>query len=458
MDTLPIIIPEIKIEENEGFKKNDIFKFEEFGGVLANLVLGCGGNITIGLEDEWGNGKTTFIKMWQGYIRNHPKNPMESIYFDAFVNDYQKDPFLALVSQIYGLVKDKSIKNKLKKQTKNITLATAKGSLKLGVNMGLNYLTAGLLNTETVSKASGKIDNLFFAKLKEGVDQFVDDKLKNIKNNDNLIKEFKENLEKWTEKQKNPVVFIIDELDRCRPDFALELIERIKHFFSIKGLVFFLVVNKKQLENSIKHKYGIEYPSTYLQKFIHLWLKLPKISEKTESITQYIKYIFHRKDILHNIPFGTHILNALAINFQLTFRDINKIYTYLTFIIILLNKEKMKLFDRNDFNNFETAMMIFVCYAKVCKSEFLENIVNNYNREVFLKEISECKSIDVKDFFRGKELTLYDLIFYDVSKNDRSEIESNKNFSHEYTCVTDSLIELYYYWIHKFPLDNFSKK
>ena len=39
-------------------------------------------------------------------------------------------------------------------------------------------------------------------------------------------------------------------------------------------------------------------------------------------------------------------------------------------------------------------MMIFVCYAKVCKSEFLENIVNNYNREVFLKEIPECKSLD----------------------------------------------------------------
>src|SRR3954466_1508030 len=75
--------------------------------------------------------------------------------------------------------------------------------------------------------------------------------------------------------QTKPLILIIDELDRCRPNFSLQLLERIKHFFSVPNVHFVLGTNLTQLENSIAALYGngIDTP-VYLQKFVHLTLFL----------------------------------------------------------------------------------------------------------------------------------------------------------------------------------------
>jgi predicted KAP-like P-loop ATPase len=54
-------------------------------------------------------------------------------------------------------------------------------------------------------------------------------------------KPFKAQLAEITKKEKKPLVFIVDELDRCKPEFAIRLIERIKHFFDIPKLYSFLL-------------------------------------------------------------------------------------------------------------------------------------------------------------------------------------------------------------------------
>ncbi|MDX7018825.1 P-loop NTPase fold protein, partial [Klebsiella aerogenes] len=70
--------------------------------------------------------------------------------------------------------------------------------------------------------------------------------------------------------------FIIDELDRARPDFSLNLLELIKHIFNVDGFYFLLVMNKQQFEESIKIRYGNINSSLYLNKFIDYWFTLPK--------------------------------------------------------------------------------------------------------------------------------------------------------------------------------------
>lgn len=98
-------------------------------------------------------------------------------------------------------------------------------------------------------------------------------------------------------------MIIIDELDRARPDYSLELLEKIKHLFSVKGMVFLLVMNREQFEKGIAYKYGDINTGLYLNKFIHYWFSLPKInmydsmvlqaSNKT-TITTYIKKLYNR--------------------------------------------------------------------------------------------------------------------------------------------------------------------
>ncbi len=73
-----------------------------------------------------------------------------------------------------------------------------------------------------------------------------------------------------------PIYVIIDELDRCRPDYALKMLEQIKHLFNVPGVCFLLGMNSDQLANSISHEYGSKFNgNAYLDRFIDRKLTLP---------------------------------------------------------------------------------------------------------------------------------------------------------------------------------------
>ena len=106
----------------------------------------------------------------------------------------------------------------------------------------------------------------------------------------------KENLEKlaWNVNQESsdekPLVFIIDELDRCRPDYAVRMLEILKHFFVVKNIVFVCAVDKKHLEDSICGFYGSEKikASEYLRRFFDLEISIP--------LPDYTKFCEHLYD------------------------------------------------------------------------------------------------------------------------------------------------------------------
>ena len=104
---MKLTIPPIEIDEKEGFNPDkDIFLRKEFGERLVNLIAQSKGELVLAIDAQWGEGKSTFIKMWKGYILHQREPKIRSIYFDAFANDYQKDPFLALAAEIYELFED----------------------------------------------------------------------------------------------------------------------------------------------------------------------------------------------------------------------------------------------------------------------------------------------------------------------------------------------------------------
>lgn len=96
----------------------------------------------------------------------------------------------------------------------------------------------------------------------------------------NSIKEFKDSLEKYVAESTDdrPVVFIIDEMDRCRPNYAVELLEQVKHLFNVKGIVFVLSIDKVQLGHAIRGVYGNDNINSdeYLRRFIDVEYSLPR--------------------------------------------------------------------------------------------------------------------------------------------------------------------------------------
>ena len=120
-------------------------------------------------------------------------------------------------------------------------------------------------------------------------------------------------------KEITPLVIVIDELDRCRPDYALQLLEVIKHFFSVDHVHFVLGVNLSALENSVRARYGKDIDAfMYLQKFISFRVSLTDISDDRTKLPTVIKYV-SAIGILMSIP--PHILNELQKQIRIISRN-----------------------------------------------------------------------------------------------------------------------------------------
>jgi hypothetical protein len=133
------------------------------------------------------------------------------------------------------------------------------------------------------------------------------------------------------------LVIVIDELDRCRPDYALQLLEIIKHFFNVPGVHFVLGVNLKELQNSVKARYGAGVDAeTYLQKFISLQLNLPNESNRKTDWENYFdkaadlfEFPSTAEHLLHDIK---HSAISLKIDRPISLRDVDRILSVASLI------------------------------------------------------------------------------------------------------------------------------
>lgn len=135
------------------------------------------------------------------------------------------------------------------------------------------------------------------------------------------LNELKESLKEWSASQKGkPIVVIIDELDRCKPDYAVKTLEVLKHIFDIPGFVFVLAIDEEQLKNSVQTLFGTINYEGYKRKFINNSFKLPEPNKlafteylyEKSGINAYIEQIQKDKRELvfavsiHNVYFCSH--------------------------------------------------------------------------------------------------------------------------------------------------------
>ena len=264
--------------------EGDLWDRKRLGIQLTNYVdcLNCGA--VLALDARWGEGKTWFVRHWQKHLEdeNH-----DVIYLDAFANDYLDDPFLTIASEISQAFKDSDEISSEDVKEFNSTTASVLISLAsilplIVAKAGLHWIGlggAGEAIQEVYKEGKDFYDSAseeITAKVKEQIEK----KIENHQVEKETVRDFKDELAKLAEKLEKPLVFIIDELDRCRPDFAIRLIERIKHFFDISKIVFVLVIDKTQFSKVICHNYGYDEKlgEEYLDKFVDFMIPLPRIS------------------------------------------------------------------------------------------------------------------------------------------------------------------------------------
>lgn len=249
---------------------------EPYARVLTDIVNTYADGFVLAINNEWGTGKTTFVKMWQQQLKNEG---FQTIYFNAWENDFDSNPLVALMSELETLTNAKnkkvfkSVVEKGAVLVKNIAPALAKSLIKKYV-VDIDDIAVDAI--ENATKASTEI-------LEEEIKEYADKK--------KTIIEFRKELEKFVKQADNtkPLIFIVDELDRCRPNYSVEVLEQIKHFFSVSGIVFVLSIDKNHLASAVKGFYGSEQidSNEYLRRFIDLEYSIPKPSTK-----EFIKYLF----------------------------------------------------------------------------------------------------------------------------------------------------------------------
>ena len=268
------------LENIETAWEDDLWDRKRLGIQLTNYVdrLQCGA--VLALDARWGEGKTWFVRHWQKHLEDENHNV---IYLDAFANDYLDDPFLTIAAEISQAFKssdniDDADVNSFNEKTASVLISLAAILPVIAAKAGLHWIGlggAGEALQEVYKDGKDVYDSVsdeITGKLKEHIEK----KIENHHLEKETIQDFKKELNQLADKLEKPLVFIIDELDRCRPDFAIRLIERIKHFFDIPKIVFVLVMNKPQLLQSVKSFYGYdsEMNGDYLEKFVDFTVHL----------------------------------------------------------------------------------------------------------------------------------------------------------------------------------------
>jgi predicted KAP-like P-loop ATPase len=141
-----VFVPEPTIGELDGFTPEvDIFKRAELGASMTHLVKSVSDPMVVALDADWGTGKTVFLKMWAGQLRNAG---IHVVYFDAFANDFQSDGFTALATEIIGLAKEKQKKgSKAAQQLKIRAVGVGKVLLRGSAKIAVKAATLGAIDT-----------------------------------------------------------------------------------------------------------------------------------------------------------------------------------------------------------------------------------------------------------------------------------------------------------------------
>ncbi|MEL6811538.1 MAG: P-loop NTPase fold protein, partial [Bacteroidota bacterium] len=246
---------------------------KQYAKVLTGIVQNYAEGFVLAIDNNWGTGKTTFIKMWRQELTNER---FETLYFNAWENDFQEEVIIALLSELQELKPDKgrtfdSLLEKTATFMKKVGPAVIKGA----VSKALGDDATADIATAVMEYTSEQVEEQLFA---------FNEKKKGIQDFRNILEKYVDEID-----DEKPVVFFIDELDRCRPSYSVEVLEQIKHLFSVPGIVFVLSVDKVQLGNAVRGFYGSDLINAdeYLRRFIDLEYNIP-----SPSYQKFFSYLY----------------------------------------------------------------------------------------------------------------------------------------------------------------------
>lgn len=363
---------EIEIDEKNPFA-NCKLEREKYSKILTNIVNSYPYGFVLALNNKWGTGKTTFVKMWEQDLKN---NNYQTVYFNAWENDFENNPLTALMGELKTLTTKstepefKSILKKASTLSKHIGPIVAKA------------IADRYINTDGIKEA--------IIGVTEGLSDMFENEVNEYQKKKKSISDFRKSLSEFvasTNKEK-PLIFIVDELDRCRPNYAVSILEQIKHFFSVSNIVFILSIDKIQLGNAIKGVYGSADldADEYLRRFIDIEYSIPEPEANVfyKYLYEYFKFdeFFESSERLKYRDVDSDKTNFLETskllftNAKIPLRQQEKIYAH--------SRLALRSFNLNTY--VLPHIFLFLTFIKIRHNEFYEKMKS---KSLSIQELQE---------------------------------------------------------------------
>lgn len=383
---------------------------------LMELLNAIKNNKIISIDGKWGCGKSVFLKQLEYINKNEIQlnkkfNNLEDfkekyvvLYYNAWENDFHNSPLLSL---IYNLINDFP---KEKSQT-----ASGKIELPFDLIKCLKTISHDFINLDKITSYENLTKEIYTSeKKKKALNNIID----------NILPEGKR------------LIFIIDELDRCKPDYAVNMIETIKHFYTNDKVIFLLGTNNLQLSHTISNYYGNGFDGYgYLNKIYNLVIELGDISTK-----KYIESITTRRETN-----GWWDINLywICLHFNMSMREINRLLNDFDLL-----DEYMHTSYGGYLSEDSTIKYLFLPYClglKIVNSNELNNFLNgrgftalrdfvflNESLVEILKYCYEIKKNDIGQISESEKIKKLEIFLrkkyndYFIEKNQNWQISENK--------------------------------
>jgi len=402
--------PEIEIKANNPFDNCKLGR-QKYAEVLTSIINSYSDGFVLAIDNKWGTGKTTFVKMWEQDLKD---KEYQTVYFNAWENDFENNPLTALMGELKTLTKEET-EPEFKTVLKQASLLS-----KHIAPIVIQAIADKYIDTKGIKDA--------IVGVTKGLSDVFENDVNEYAKKKKSISDFRKSLSEFiaNTNQGKPLVFIIDELDRCRPNYAVSILEQIKHFFNVPNIVFVLSIDKTQLGNAIRGVYGSDRIDSdeYLRRFIDIEYSIPE--PEAEIYYKYLYEYFNfdeffqseKRNKYRELPTDRgdfiDVCNIIFTNTSLTLRIQEKIFA--------LARLSLRSFNENQF--VVPYLFLFLIYIKIVHSEFYDNLKDKHLtikqvQDKFSNIFNTKKNEDTQRALLGLEANLVNFYnnYYQSSSN-----------------------------------------
>ena len=232
--------------------KNDVLGRESQVKAFCAVLAGIEAPAVLSLDSGWGTGKTAFVKMCTAWMRSEasPHTDVAVAEFNAWTEGYTSDPLKDIVEAVTSQITDADTEHqrKIARRLEHQAAIVASG---------------GMIPDSIIDEEDGPRRS---------------------------IARFKRTLQSFVTEGGGRLVVFIDELDRCRPDYAIGVLEKVRHIFDVAGVVVVLAVNRKALEQAVGVIHGSEDAERYLRRFVD---QSTRLTDPSNDITgKFLEHLY----------------------------------------------------------------------------------------------------------------------------------------------------------------------